>query len=137
MGLAGFMSFQTIPAYNVDKPFHPKTKDWVGYVLEFDNLKFYFTGDTDLIPEFKETPLVDYCILPVSGTYVMTAIQASEAAKIIRAKHFIPCHYGFVVGSSEDAKEFAKLVPNAIVMKELECLQLSQDDDADDVDDDD
>jgi L-ascorbate metabolism protein UlaG (beta-lactamase superfamily) len=122
MGLAGFVSYQTIPAYNTNKTFHPKHKEWVGYVIEFDSRKFYFTGDTDVIPEFSEVGTVDVCCLPVSGTYVMTALEAMGATKLISAKLFIPCHYGYVVGSEKDAQIFCDGVTHSKMLKEGESI---------------
>ena len=33
------LSFDTIRAYNVDKQFHPKSNNWVGYLLNIEKLK--------------------------------------------------------------------------------------------------
>ena len=41
---------EVVPAYNIDKPFHPKTNNWVGYILELDGRRIYHAGDTDRIP---------------------------------------------------------------------------------------
>jgi hypothetical protein len=30
------LEFETVPAYNLLKPFHPKGAEWVGYVLRID-----------------------------------------------------------------------------------------------------
>jgi L-ascorbate metabolism protein UlaG (beta-lactamase superfamily) len=48
---------------------------------------------------------VDIALLPVSGTYVMTAVDAIEAALAIRPKLAIPMHYGAIVGGDQDAKD--------------------------------
>lgn len=45
-------------------------------------------------------------MLPVSGTYVMTADEAVEAAKLIRPKIAVPMHYDAIVGSKNDAMKF-------------------------------
>jgi L-ascorbate metabolism protein UlaG (beta-lactamase superfamily) len=49
---------------------------------------------------------VDIALLPVSGTYVMTAAEAAEAARRIEPSLAIPMHWGTVIGSLADAKEF-------------------------------
>ena len=64
-------------------------------------------GDTDLIDEMEGLN-VDIALLPVSGTYVMTAQEAVEAAKRIKPKIAIPMHYDSLVGSEADAHAFAK-----------------------------
>jgi L-ascorbate metabolism protein UlaG (beta-lactamase superfamily) len=49
---------------------------------------------------------VDIALLPVSGTYVMTAEEAVEAAKMIKPKLAIPMHYDTIVGTADDARRF-------------------------------
>jgi L-ascorbate metabolism protein UlaG (beta-lactamase superfamily) len=108
-------------AYNVSKfrspgePFHPKSIDYVGYVFTIGGERIYLAGDTDLIPEMKEID-VDTALIPVSGTYVMTADEAIQAANTaIKAKTFIPMHYNSIVGTQEDARKFAAGVKKAQV----------------------
>jgi L-ascorbate metabolism protein UlaG (beta-lactamase superfamily) len=94
------------PAYNTNKPFHPKENEWVGFIIEIDGVKVYHSGDTDVIPEMKELD-IDIALLPVSGTYVMNATEAAYATKIFkRCKVAIPMHYGSIVGSGSDAETF-------------------------------
>jgi L-ascorbate metabolism protein UlaG (beta-lactamase superfamily) len=54
----------------------------------------------------------DIALVPVSGTYVMTADEAAKAInEIIKPRKFaIPMHYGAIVGSKEDAEKFKGLV---------------------------
>ncbi len=103
------VKIEAIPAYNLDKDFHPKANGWLGFVLEMDNVRIYHAGDTDHIPEMKNLN-VDIALLPVSGTYVMTADEAVEAALAINPGVAVPMHYGAIVGDSSDADTFkAKL----------------------------
>ena len=54
MGQSGTLPgvrFRTVPAYNIHKKFHPRAKDWVGYVAEFGGRVCYIAGDTDATPE--------------------------------------------------------------------------------------
>ncbi len=99
------VKIEAVPAYNTDKDFHPKENGWVGFVVEIDGVRIYHAGDTDLIPEMKDID-ADIALLPVSGTYVMTADQAVDAALAVNPKIVIPMHYGTVVGSAEDADKF-------------------------------
>ncbi len=95
---------EAVPAYNTNKSFHPKGNNWLGFVVTVDGVRIYHAGDTDLIPEMGFLQ-VDIALLPVSGTYVMTAEEAVGAAKRIKPKIVIPMHYGAgVVGSLDDAK---------------------------------
>ena len=110
------INIRAIPAYNVNKfqspgrPFHPKQDEKVGYVVTMDGVKIYHTGDSDFIPEMKDLK-PDIALLPVSGTYVMTAEEAVEAVKAIKPKVAIPMHYASIVGRWEDAWTFKKLAP--------------------------
>lgn len=101
------LEIEAVPAYNTNKPFHPKEKGWVGYLLTINGEKIYFAGDTDRIPEMKEIK-ADIGLLPVSGTYVMTAEEAAEAALDLELKIAIPMHYGKpgLVGTVNDAERF-------------------------------
>ncbi|RLB83189.1 MAG: MBL fold metallo-hydrolase [Deltaproteobacteria bacterium] len=97
---------EAVPAYNTNKSFHPKQNGWLGFIVTVDGVRIYHAGDTDLIPEMGSFK-VDIALLPVSGTYVMTADEAVEAAKIIKPKLVIPMHYGAIVGSPDDARRFS------------------------------
>ncbi len=98
---------EAVPSYNTNKSFHPKENGWLGFIVTVDGVRIYHAGDTDRIPEM-ESFQVDIALLPVSGTYVMTAEEAVEAARMIRPKVVIPMHYGAIVGSADDAKRFSK-----------------------------
>ncbi len=111
-----------VPAYNTDKTFHPKADGKVGFIVTVSGVTYYHAGDTDLIPEM--TGLApDVALLPVSGTYVMTAEQAADAARAIKPKVAVPMHYGAIVGSEGDARRFAKLLEKSgieVVVKRKE-----------------
>ena len=114
------LKVEAVPAYNVNKSFHPRSNRWVGYVIELsDGTRVYHAGDTDHIPEMDAIK-ADIIMLPVGGTYTMTAAEAAEAANVINPKVAIPMHYGAVVGSDKDAEEFAKLVKAQVVIKKRE-----------------
>ena len=100
---------KAVPAYNINKEFHPRTNKWNGYIFTLDGTSYYLPGDTDLIPEMKDIR-ADIAFFPVGGTYTMNAEEAAEAAKIIDPKVAIPMHYGSIVGSNDDAEKFLKLV---------------------------
>ncbi len=103
---------RAMPMYNVNKfrspgvPFHPKGFG-VGYIFKMDGTTFYHAGDTDLIPEMEGLK-VDVMFTPVSGTFTMTADEASQATKKIKPKLAIPMHYGSIVGSRSDADRFSQ-----------------------------
>lgn len=102
---------EAIPAYNLNKfrspgqVFHPKEDGKVGFVLTLQETKIYHAGDTDVVPEMSAIQ-PDVALLPVSGTYVMTAKEAAEAVRLLKPKLAIPMHYGSIVGDLEDAEKF-------------------------------
>ncbi|MDZ7798945.1 MAG: MBL fold metallo-hydrolase [Patescibacteria group bacterium] len=114
------ITIKTVPAYNIDKEYHPKENNWVGYVIEADGQKMYHAGDTDLIPEMDELENIDIAMLPVSGTYVMDSQEAAQAIARIKPKKIIPMHYGEVVGSSEDARKLKEKYPKRVEIMEKE-----------------
>jgi L-ascorbate metabolism protein UlaG (beta-lactamase superfamily) len=119
------VSVETIPAYNLNKfrepgkVFHPKADGRVGYVVTLDGVKFYHSGDSDATPEMRSLE-VDVAFLPVSGTYVMTAQEASEVAKTMKVGVVVPMHIGSIIGSRADAENFKKLVGSRPTVEILE-----------------
>jgi len=101
------------PSYNTDKDFHPKKNNWLGFIIDVEGLKIYHAGDTDFIPEMRGLD-VDIALLPVSGTYVMTADEAVKAALAINPRLAIPMHYGAIVGGEEDALRFKQALEGKI-----------------------
>jgi L-ascorbate metabolism protein UlaG (beta-lactamase superfamily) len=112
------VSIEAVPAYNLNKSFHPKQDGKVGYVVQMGGVRVYHTGDSDHVPEMSQVK-ADIALLPVSGTYVMTAEEAAEAAKALRPKLAIPMHYGTIVGSEADAKRFEQLAKGICEVKVL------------------
>lgn len=104
---AAGIAVEAVPAYNTNKKFHPKGQNWVGYIFTVKDRRIYIAGDTDRIPEMK-TFSAEIALLPVSGTYVMTADEAVQAALDIKPKVAIPMHYASIVGSKADAEKFAQ-----------------------------
>ena len=113
------ISIEVVPAYNVDKHYHPRSPDNVGYIVDVEGTRIYHAGDTDLIPEMRDFR-VDIALLPVSGTYVMTAEEAAEAAQVIQPQVAIPMHYGTIVGGRADAERFERLSPVSVRILEAE-----------------
>lgn len=102
------IEIEAVPSYNTNKKFHPKDKGWVGYIFKVSGKRIYIAGDTDYIPEMKTFKDIDIALLPVSGTYVMNAEEAVQAALDIMPKIAIPMHYGSIVGSEKDAHYFTE-----------------------------
>lgn len=99
------VKIRAVASYNTDKEFHRKPEKKLGFVVTMDGLSVYHAGDTDRIPEMDGLK-PGVALLPVSGTYVMTAEEAVDAALAIGPKIAVPMHYGDIVGSASDAKRF-------------------------------
>ncbi|UCH82422.1 MAG: MBL fold metallo-hydrolase [Nitrospiraceae bacterium] len=112
------IEIEAVPSYNTNKQFHTKERNWVGYVFMVQGQKIYIAGDTDHIPEMKNIK-TDIALLPVSGTYVMTAEEAVQAAIDIMPKIAVPMHYNSIVGSEKDAKKFAEGLKGKIEVRIL------------------
>ncbi len=110
----GWVKIAGVPAYNVNKSFHPKANMWLGFLIKFPEASIYIAGDTDFIPEMNQIR-ADIAILPVGGTYTMDAEEAAHAVNIIHPGVAIPVHFGDTVGSKADAEKFASLVKSAQV----------------------
>ena len=109
------IKFETVPAYNVDRPFHPKENGWVGYIIELDGIRYYIAGDTDITEESKKVKC-DVAFVPVGGTFTMDYKEAANLINEIKPKIAVPIHYGSIVGTKEDGINFSKLVN-----PEIEC----------------
>ncbi|MFP3982557.1 MAG: MBL fold metallo-hydrolase [Desulfurivibrionaceae bacterium] len=101
------ITIEATPSYNIGKTFHPQANEWLGFIVTVGGCRIYHAGDTDHIPEMKDLK-VDIALLPVSGTFVMTAEEAVQAALDIKPKVAIPMHYGDIVGEQTDADRFAE-----------------------------
>lgn len=110
------IEFETIPAYNVNKSFHPKENNWIGYIITVNNKKYYIAGDTDITEENKKVKC-DIAFLPIGGVYTMNYEEAASLVNIIKPKIVIPIHYGSIIGTKEDAINFSKLVQSNIECK--------------------
>ena len=107
------IKFETIPAYNTNKPFHPKENNWLGYIIEINGVRYYIAGDTDITEENKKVKC-DVAFVPVGGTYTMDFKEAAQLINEIQPKIAVPIHYGSVVGTKQDATDFIKLLNPSI-----------------------
>ena len=106
------IKFETVPAYNTNKQFHPKDNGWVGYIIELNNIRYYIAGDTDITEESKKVKC-DVAFVPVGGTYTMDFKEAAYLINEIKPKIAVPIHYGSIVGTNQDATDFVRLLhPN-------------------------
>ncbi|MBO4421879.1 MAG: MBL fold metallo-hydrolase [Clostridia bacterium] len=109
----GGLEFETVPAYNIGKPFHPKSAGWVGYIIKAGGKRVYIAGDTDATDEAGRV-ICDIALVPVGGTYTMNAKQAAELVNAIKPEIAVPVHYGGIVGAEKDGADFQAAVDKSI-----------------------
>jgi L-ascorbate metabolism protein UlaG (beta-lactamase superfamily) len=104
-----------VPAYNVVKAnFHPKSNQWVGYIVTVNGVRVYHFGDTERTPEMKETTC-DVALVPLGQTYTMSSVEeAAAAVRDVHAKVAIPIHYGMYEGTDADAQTLKKLLAGQV-----------------------
>lgn len=112
------LEFETFYSYNINKHFHPKENNWIGYILKTNNKKIAVVGDSDNTPELNKIE-TDVLLVPIGGTYTMNIEEAVELVNNIKPKKVIPTHYGEIVGEKDFGKEFEKLIDGDIVCELL------------------
>jgi L-ascorbate metabolism protein UlaG (beta-lactamase superfamily) len=94
----GAWTIEAIPMYNLTrgpaagKLFHDKGRG-NGYVLTYGGKRFYFSGDTENIPEMRALKNIDVAFICMNLPYTMTPDEAVEAVKAFHPKVAIPYHY--------------------------------------------
>lgn len=91
------IKIRAVHAYNRNKFFHRKRKNWVGYIISDENgddkrVNIYFAGDTDVIPEMAYFPVIHFAFIPIGGRFTMNSEEALEAIKMIKPLNVIPMH---------------------------------------------
>ena len=103
------LSFETTFSYNIDKPFHPKEKGYVGYKIKLEDKHLYIMGDTDYLEENLHMTC-DICFIPIGGTYTLDVQEAAAYINELKPELAIPIHYGSIVGDLSLSKQFIDLV---------------------------
>ena len=91
-------TIEAIPAYNLKrgpapgKLFHDKGRG-NGYVLSYGGKRFYFSGDTEGVPEMRALKNIDVAFVCMNLPYTMPPDEAAYAVKAFHPKIVIPYHY--------------------------------------------
>jgi L-ascorbate metabolism protein UlaG (beta-lactamase superfamily) len=94
----GPFTVESVPAYNLTrgpaagKLFHDKGRG-CGYVVTYGGKRFYFSGDTEAIPEMKELRNIDVAFVCMNLPYTMTPEEAAGAVRAFHPKVVYPYHY--------------------------------------------
>ena len=103
------LSVAAVAAYNKLKPFHPKGKQWLGYIVTMDGVRYYVAGDTDANEDNRKVKC-DVALIPIGGTYTMDKKHGADFVANLRPKAVVPTHYGKLVGKPEDGTDFKDYV---------------------------
>ncbi len=115
----GWIQVQAVEAYNQN---HPK-ESCVGYILEWDGIRLYASGDTSETEEMSRLPRLDYALLPIDGVYNMDAAEAVRCAAKMDARYVIPIHVK--PGALYDRAMAEKFnAPNRLLVEAGETIQL-------------
>lgn len=93
-------TIEAIPAYNLNptrgpapgKLFHDKGRG-NGYVLTYGGMRFYFSGDTEGVPEMRALKNIDVAFVCMNLPYTMPPEEAADAVRAFHPKIVIPYHY--------------------------------------------
>lgn len=110
------INVSTFPSYNINKQFHPKNNNWIGYKITIDDISYLICGDSDLTDELK-SQTTNVLFVPIGGTYTMNELEAANLANIIKPNLVIPVHYGEIVGDKSLEDKFIKNLDNSINFK--------------------
>jgi len=106
---AGGVKAQAVPAYNTAEErlkSHPKSSNWVGYILELGGTSYYFSGDTDHLPELESVAAKVAFVCVGNETFTMGPQEAADLVKVINPEIAVPNHYAFECGTTSDAEAF-------------------------------
>ena len=102
---------EAVPMYNLREEalkFHEKGRG-NGYILNFDNQRVYFSGDTEDIPEMRSLKNIDKAFICMNLPYTMTPESAADAVLEFKPKEVYPYHYRGKPDVS-DVSKFKELV---------------------------
>jgi L-ascorbate metabolism protein UlaG (beta-lactamase superfamily) len=94
----GAWTIEAIAAYNLKrgpsdgKFYHDKGRG-NGYVLTYGGKRFYFSGDTEGVPEMRALKNIDVAFVCMNLPYTMPPEEAADAVKAFHPKIVIPYHY--------------------------------------------
>ncbi|TLP77606.1 MBL fold metallo-hydrolase [Maribacter sp. ACAM166] len=114
---------EAIPMYNLRneaKMFHVKGRG-NGYILNIDDQRIYFSGDTEDIPEMRALKNIDKAFICMNLPYTMTEESAASAVLDFKPKQVYPYHFRGKLDVS-DVDKFKNLVNAA--NQDIEVVQL-------------
>ena len=111
---SGSVKVQVLPASNRN---HDRS-ECVGYLISFDGLVVYHSGDTSWLSEMETWSRyhIDWALLCCDGFYNMPPAEASRCAAAMKAAHVIPIHSS-KSGLFDEKNARAITAPSLVVLK--------------------
>ncbi len=83
-----------------------------GYLLDLEDGRVYFAGDTSLFLDMKLIGLgrLDLAVIPIGDQFTMGPDDALEAVKLLNPKRVVPCHYNTWPPIEQNAVAWAERV---------------------------
>ena len=105
------VAIEAVPAYNPPpkQNFHPRG-EFNGYVINIDGERYYFSGDTEGVPEMRALENIDYAFVCMNLPYTMDVEQATSAVLEFAPTVVYPYHYRNQDGTKSDIQAFATAV---------------------------
>lgn len=104
----GDFKVEAVPMYNLTRGpaagqlYHDKGRG-NGYVVTYGGKRFYFSGDTEAIPEMKALRNIDAAFVCMNLPYTMTPQEAAEGVRAFKPAVVYPYHF-----RGSDTAAFAK-----------------------------
>ena len=89
--------------------------DAVGLIIEVDEKRIYYVGDTclrlDWVEELRTFGEIDVMIAPINGAYGnLNEKECAELSQALKPKMTIPCHYGMFASHGGDPGKFLDIM---------------------------
>jgi L-ascorbate metabolism protein UlaG (beta-lactamase superfamily) len=86
--------FQTVPMFTIESNVHPRSLNWLGYILEIGGISIFHAGDSDLIPEYDQyLHNIDVALIPVTESYpMMVYADCLQFVNFYNPRYLIPIH---------------------------------------------
>ncbi len=96
-----------LPAFSWNKPQHPASKNWLGFMLRWGGRWIYHAGDGNVIPRIPRRWL-DAAFLPVDTGYSLIWSEGVVFAYELAAGVSVPVHFGSICGPRSEAERFVR-----------------------------
>lgn len=111
------VELETVVAYSLGFPSHPKSSGNVGYIIGINGQRIYHAGDTDLVDEIKTIQSIDAALVPIDGgSLTMKTEEAVKLINIIKPRIAIPMHYALGGNCTQQFQEKVRDETEVIIL---------------------